>query len=205
MARRTKEDAEKTRETLLTAAAEVFLQRGVARASLEEIARAAGLTRGAVYWHFRNKFDLFFAVRNEGFVSFSRSMMGALDESSQPDPLVAIGDALRSVFDVLKQDARARQTLEILFLRCEYTDELSSALQIVFDSHHVLLEALERSYSRAAQAKRLRPGLDPQMLAMESLTFLTGLMERWIVDREGQIARSVPALIDCHVNLRRVD
>src|SRR3546814_5584646 len=60
--KRTKADAARTRELLLDAAEELFLRKGVSRTSLEEIARAAGMTRGAVYWHFRNKCDLFQAM-----------------------------------------------------------------------------------------------------------------------------------------------
>ena len=56
MARRTKEDAEATRNKLLDAAAEVFFAKGVAGASLSEVAQAAGLTRGAIYWHFKDNF-----------------------------------------------------------------------------------------------------------------------------------------------------
>ncbi|OBX33695.1 HTH-type transcriptional repressor BepR [Halomonas elongata] len=62
MARRTKAEAEATREALLDAAEEVFFEKGVACTSLEQIARHAGMTRGAVYWHFRNKADLFRAM-----------------------------------------------------------------------------------------------------------------------------------------------
>ena len=62
MARRTKEDALATREALLDAAELVFEQRGVSRTSLSDIAKAAGVTRGAVYWHFKDKADLFNAM-----------------------------------------------------------------------------------------------------------------------------------------------
>ena len=62
MARKTKAEAAATREALLDAAEEVFLEKGVARTSLEQIARHAGMTRGAVYWHFKNKADLFQAM-----------------------------------------------------------------------------------------------------------------------------------------------
>ena len=58
MARRTKEEAAITREQLLDAAEHVFRERGVAGSSLAEVAAAAGVTRGAVYWHFRDKADL---------------------------------------------------------------------------------------------------------------------------------------------------
>ena len=63
--RRTKEDAEKTRCAILAAAEQLFLERGVAHTSLEHIARHAGVTRGAVYWHFQNKAHLFHEMLNQ--------------------------------------------------------------------------------------------------------------------------------------------
>ena len=60
--RKTKEEAQQTRSNLLNAALNVFYERGVAQASLDEIAKAAGVTRGALYWHFKNKEDLFEAL-----------------------------------------------------------------------------------------------------------------------------------------------
>src|SRR5574337_1789480 len=62
MARRTKEDALATRSALLDAAERVFLQQGVSRTSLADIAHAAGVTRGALYWHFKDKASLFNAM-----------------------------------------------------------------------------------------------------------------------------------------------
>ena len=62
MARRTKEDVLATRTALLDAAERVFLQRGVSRTSLADIAQAAGVTRGALYWHFKDKAALFGAM-----------------------------------------------------------------------------------------------------------------------------------------------
>jgi AcrR family transcriptional regulator len=53
---------ERTRDALLDAAVEVFVKRGFAAASLDEIAETAGYTRGAIYKHFDGKQDLFFGV-----------------------------------------------------------------------------------------------------------------------------------------------
>ena len=63
--RRTKEDAEKTRVALLASAERLFLDKGVAHTSLDQIARDAGVTRGAVYWHFQNKAHLFHEMLNQ--------------------------------------------------------------------------------------------------------------------------------------------
>ncbi len=51
-----------TRQALIDAALEVFLQRGFARATTREIARTAGLAEGTIYRHFVDKYDLFHEV-----------------------------------------------------------------------------------------------------------------------------------------------
>jgi TetR/AcrR family acrAB operon transcriptional repressor len=55
MARRTKEEAAATRESILDAAEQLFVKQGVSRTTLQHIATAAGVTRGAIYWHFNDK------------------------------------------------------------------------------------------------------------------------------------------------------
>ena len=62
MARRTKQEAMATRDSLLDAAEQLFQRQGVSRTTLAQIAAAAGVTRGAVYWHFKDKADLFEAM-----------------------------------------------------------------------------------------------------------------------------------------------
>ncbi|MBQ9430748.1 MAG: TetR family transcriptional regulator [Kiritimatiellae bacterium] len=55
MARKTKEDTKMTREMIMKAALDLFIERGYDRTTLDDIARAVGLSKGAVYWHFENK------------------------------------------------------------------------------------------------------------------------------------------------------
>src|ERR1700712_1304134 len=57
MVRRTKEEAAETRNSILDAAERVFFEKGVSRTTLADIALEAGVTRGAIYWHFANKGD----------------------------------------------------------------------------------------------------------------------------------------------------
>ena len=59
MARKTKQEAQETRQHILDVALRIFSQQGVSSTSLGEIAKAAGVTRGAIYWHFKDKSDLF--------------------------------------------------------------------------------------------------------------------------------------------------
>jgi AcrR family transcriptional regulator len=60
--RRTKEDALETRQALLNAALRVFSEKGLEATRLEDIAERAEVTRGALYWHFKNKEDLLISL-----------------------------------------------------------------------------------------------------------------------------------------------
>src|SRR5512145_2660241 len=62
MVRKTKEAALATREALIDAAERVFRRNGVTRTSLADVAAEAGMTRGAIYWHFRDKAELLEAM-----------------------------------------------------------------------------------------------------------------------------------------------
>ena len=62
MARKCKEEAEKTRQAVIETALDVFSEKGYAKATFDEIALRAGFTKGAIYWYFRNKADLVAAL-----------------------------------------------------------------------------------------------------------------------------------------------
>ena len=55
MPKRTHEDAERTKQAILESALRLFSRRGYESTSLSDIARFAGVTRGAIYWHFKDK------------------------------------------------------------------------------------------------------------------------------------------------------
>ena len=87
MVRQTKENAELTRQRIIDAARQVFLARGVSRTSMEQIATAAGVTRGAVYWHFSNKTELFSVMREQVFLPLIDRMDDNLQLENNEDPL----------------------------------------------------------------------------------------------------------------------
>lgn len=65
MARKTPEEAARTRQRILDAAVEVFARDGLANATLAQIAEQAGVSRGAIYWHFKGKQDLLQSILDE--------------------------------------------------------------------------------------------------------------------------------------------
>ena len=130
--KRTKADAEKTREAVLAAAIEVFLERGVARATFDEIARAAGVTRGAIYWHFRDKLEIFLALERRANLpneALGDLLKARLTADPRLDPLDELAEAIREGMQVVETDRERRRILTILWLRSEYVGEMLPALE----------------------------------------------------------------------------
>ena len=60
--RRTKEAAENTRKRIMEGALDLFIEKGFSNTSLTEIAHSLGITKGVVYWHFKNKEDILLQI-----------------------------------------------------------------------------------------------------------------------------------------------
>ena len=88
MSKKTYEEAQKTKQSILAAANQVFTTKGYAKASLSDIARVAQVTRGAIYWHFENKGELLAAVLEEHLerLNLLPTLRAAVAEN-QRDPL----------------------------------------------------------------------------------------------------------------------
>ena len=134
MGRRTKVEAAQTRQEIIDAARRVFHERGVSRTSMENVAQAAGVSRGAIYWHFENKAALFYAMREQT----ARVLDQVHSHMLSPEianPLDAIEHSLCLLFEILENNPLVRETFEIMSLRCEYVDEFAPVLQEVMRPH----------------------------------------------------------------------
>lgn len=196
MARRTKAEAEATRESILDAAEQAFLERGVARTSLEEIARAAGVTRGAVYWHFKNKVDLF-----NGMIERVRLPLDQLIESLEAqtgrDPIATIRAALLHVLDKLTGNEQYRRVFTIYYHRLESVDEFSTNVR----QQNVLARECKKSFgelfARAERLELLHPGVTPAQAAIAVHVYAIGIFSDWLRDPDAyDLAQNAEALID---------
>ena len=188
---------------IIDAARCVFHECGVSRTSLEKIARVAGVTRGAVYWHFENKAELFFAMREDSLAVLDE-VDAYLDSPDLPNPLDGIEQSLLAFFRIIDGRSEVRQVFEIMTLRCEYVDEFAQVLQEVNKPCMDFLAKLIRPYQRAADKGYLRPGLDPEGAAYDTLSFTAGLFNNWLSSQPGDLLRlKVPDMIRQHLLLRR--
>lgn len=204
MSRRTKEEAEQTRRQILEAARRTFHERGVAATSLEHIARAAGLTRGAIYWHFENKGALFKALREDVLLPLIDRLDDSLLEDRHTPPLDRLQRFLEQLVESWTRCDALRQTLEIVVFKCEYVGPMSGDLAEHIGRHQELVNKLERVHREAEERGELRAGLPPRAAALESACFVSGLARQTLLQlHEQQMLADLHAMISVHVDNRR--
>jgi TetR/AcrR family acrAB operon transcriptional repressor len=204
MVRKTKEDAELTRQGIIDAARSVFLARGVSRSTLEHIAAEAEVTRGAVYWHFKNKTEIFHAIRDQVFLPLIDRMDDTLAIESKDDPLTQIENSLCDTINELSNNIEMQQTYEIMMIKCEYVDEFATVLQQILNNCSNITEKIQLAYERASQQNLLAGSHAPRALALDTHLFFSGLLHMWVKDFDGSRFRfQATELIKSHINLRR--
>ncbi|MGV2983355.1 TetR family transcriptional regulator [Microbacterium sp. AGC85] len=108
MARTSAAHAAETARRILEVATTHFAEKGYAAVSVDEVARAADVTRGAVYHHYRSKPQLFTAVASAQQQHIAEAIAEATDERDGPDGL-RIGS--HAFLDAITRGAAARVLL----------------------------------------------------------------------------------------------
>lgn len=196
MVRRTKDEAFETRSQILDAAERVFSERGVSRTSLTDIAEAAKVTRGAIYWHFEDKAELFCEM-------VARVTMPMEDAPCQvnpaldADPLAAVRGMLVGILERTSGDAQARRVFHIVFNKCEYVDEMQAVWQRFREMQAGCLERLEQGLVAAIARGQLPAGLDARATAVGLHALVNGLISKLVMDPDAIPAADDPGrLID---------
>ncbi|WP_017906099.1 efflux system transcriptional repressor EmhR [Pseudomonas asplenii] len=180
MVRRTKEEAQETRRQILEAAEKAFYERGVARTTLADIATLAGVTRGAIYWHFSNKADLVQAMLDSLREPLDE-MAKASEDQDEPDPLGCMRQLLIHLFQQIALDPKVRRINEILFHKCEFTDEMCDlrrqrrAVSLDCNAH------IELALRNAVNRGQLPEHLDTARAAISLHAWVDGILYQWLL------------------------
>lgn len=205
MVRKTREEALATREQLLDAAEQVFQKRGVGHTTLAEVADAAGLTRGAIYWHFKSKADLFEAMVARAELPIDSAMEQMASESLD-DPLGAVRAMAIHALTHLAESPRTQAVFDVVFLRCEYTDDLKIVEQRHLADRDLCISRVQQGLEQAVRKGQLPAELDARLAAQGMYAFVGGLMRDWVQAPGGRdLKQAAPALIDAFIAGLRVN
>jgi len=196
MARRTKAEALATRDRILDAAERVFSRRGATRPSLEDIAAAASVTRGAIYWHFRNKADLFAAMLARVTLPMEE-MVGRSGDDALTDPLGYIRRCMVTVLRKTTDDAQTRRVFEIVCHKCEYVDEMARVRDRYVEMRADCLGEIERGVRNAVRRGLLPAGVNARSAAVGLHALVDGLISNWLLDpKYFPLAREAGRMVD---------
>lgn len=180
MVRRTRAEAAATREAILDAAEQEFLARGVSRTSLQDIAQRVGVTRGAIYWHFKDKVALFTAMLDRVHLSFWDSAEALVESFPPDDPLGRIRAMCRFALEKIKNHPTYRNLCEILVNHCEHSGEMSPAFEYQLKRDGMHLAHLEVDLARARGLGQVAPGVDPRVATCALYALIRGIYTVWL-------------------------
>lgn len=181
MARKTKEEAQQTRALLLDAAERLFSERGVARTTLNDIATAAGVTRGAVYWHFQNKTDLIHALWDQAVLPLEASFEELL-QTMPNDPLGRLRAMAVTFLEQIVHNDRTRNFMSIVLLKCEYVEEAGGWREGYLAKRAECISEVTEDFRQAISLGQLPSGLDAHFAAVGMLSIVDGLCFHWLMN-----------------------
>ncbi len=159
----------------------LFERNGVARTSLHEIAQAAGVTRGAIYWHFKDKADLFNAMMSRVPLPLEEGVHRS-DDPELADPLVYMRERFMDALRKTVGDPQTRRVFEIATHKVEYVGELTAVRDRHLAVRNECLAHVERGMKRAARRGLLNKRLPARSAALGMHALIDGLIQNWMLD-----------------------
>ena len=178
MARKTKEEALETRQAILDAAERVFYERGVSQTTLADIATAAGVTRGAIYWHFANKRDVYEALIQRLVDPIEARLTETLarDDGNPIDGLRAMA---LFVIDRVANDPRHSRMMAISWHKCEYVGEMAVIRDTHIECGARYLTLGEECFRKAIDRGYFPRDMDPHVASLGMMVIVDGLIATW--------------------------
>jgi TetR/AcrR family acrAB operon transcriptional repressor len=176
--KRTKEEAAVTRATLLKAALSVFSSKGYDAATLEDVSAAAKVTRGAIYWHFKSKADLYNTLIEEISARANIVVQSAVSEGG------TLLEILRRIFvrqcSLIEDDREARATMELVLFKTGLNPDLKAGRKKQIDEGNALIAGIADAMRMGIHQGILRNDIDPTDMARAFLAFENGAIQQWL-------------------------
>lgn len=200
MVRRTKDEAQETRNRILDAAERMFSEYGVSRTSLEEIAESAGVTRGAIYWHFKDKSDLFAAMVNRVTLPMEAMVARSSDESVA-DPLASLKECAVTCLKRTATDPQCQRVFDVVTHKCEYLGEMAGVARRISSIQKGCVDRSEQAIRNAVKRRLLPASVNPRLAAIGLDAMLLGLISNWLADHDYvALERQAEAMIDLYID-----
>ncbi|HEB0856921.1 acrEF/envCD operon transcriptional regulator [Citrobacter werkmanii] len=195
MAKKTKADALKTRQHLIETAIVQFALRGVGNTTLNDIADAANVTRGAIYWHFENKIQLF----NELWLQqppLRDLIQDRLIGRSGNNPLQRLREKLVVGLQYIAEIPRQQALMQILYHKCEFNSDMISE-QEIRDKIGLSHQSIRKSLQECMDENLIASSLDLDVIIIILHGSFSGIIKNWLMNPASyDLYGQAPVLVD---------
>lgn len=179
MSKNTKFEAFKTRMHLLDVAINEFSSRGYTSTTLMDIAASAGVTRGAIYWHFESKIELFNEIwlrEQPIYQQVSRDVL----VTDVDNPLFTLKELFVNALKFVASDTKQRNLMNIIFHKCEFSHLMLSSQDI---RHRIYInpKRLEGMLDECKSRHQLPASLNVEQAVNMIRAYFTGIIGNWLV------------------------
>ena len=177
MARKRKEDAEKTRKRILASALSLFVKKGYERTTFADIAERLKMTKGAVYWHFATKEALLVELVKIALSKFKRQIDELMPSGELTFPVVAdmmVRNAVRTV-----SDPKSASFFRLMKCQIKWSDASMENVRedLLANEQCSPLTAFRLAVASDVAAGRARPDVDADEIATVAIALWDGLVQ----------------------------
>lgn len=178
--RRSKEDAEATRASLISAAEQLFAEKGIHNTRLSDVAQAVGVTRGAIYWHFKDKDQLIGAVIERMSMPVESAMKNLLKQASDSAmSLEDLSDTLAFSFKRLLESPAVEQITRFA-MRYSLSNQSPTISEQLRRNRDQNIARFTQILEHAQQNALVRSDRNPHQLALYVRAHVMGIYHQYL-------------------------
>lgn len=176
--RRTKEETERTRRAIVEKAVALFLEKGFSNTTLEEIAIQANVTRGAIYWHFKDKLD----IVNELIETEHQNLTELLDDlfTENLSAINKIEKIIKEVVNHFFENDTFRDFIELTWFKIEYT-QFHRLLATKAELTDYFIKNLTLIVREARKLGKIRDGMSDLDIALTITNMINGMYRMYFI------------------------
>lgn len=179
--RRTKEEAEKTKEHIISAAIKVMNEKGIGATRFEDIANEANVSRGAIYHYFKSKNEIILTIHSD----MKKQMMNLFEKhiGEDIDPVISLKNGFKEILKKFQNDDNYR-AIEELFIKAEFASLLreDQELNLLFanEKKETICNMLEL-VKRGQISGSLRKDIPPETIGFTLISIYIGFITTWFL------------------------
>lgn len=174
MARKTKEDTEQTRQAIMDSALQTFYEKGFSRTTFDEIAKRINMTKGAVYWHFKNKADVIVAIIKQRIAQNK-------DDTYQIERIEELRKAIIKRAEHIEKDKNVKDFLFFMIYRMEWSEAvLDNVWAQIGDLCEIPDKNLYETLLRLQQKEQIKKDVNIANLCEVLICFMRGCINKYV-------------------------